>query len=60
MVITHEAIQKYIHVYTSILSIYAIYTILNGWVTFETISIYQQSRMSVLKYHFSAILNRDF
>jgi hypothetical protein len=25
-VVTHEAIQKYIHIYTSILSTYAIYT----------------------------------
>jgi hypothetical protein len=60
-VATHEAIQKYIHIYTSNLLTYAIYT------TFKWMSHFLDNKNSlpmknecVFKYHFSATLNHTF
>jgi hypothetical protein len=60
-VVAHEAVQKYIHIYTSILSSYAIYT------TFKWMSQFLDSKYSstewnecVFKYYSGAILNPAF
>jgi hypothetical protein len=44
-VVTHEAIKKYVHIDTSILSTYAIYTTFKWMSHFYTISIHQESKM---------------
>jgi hypothetical protein len=46
-VVIHKAIQKYIYLYRSILSTYAIYTIFKRRSNFYTINVHRQSKLSV-------------
>jgi hypothetical protein len=59
--VTHEAIQKYIHTYTSVLLTYAIYTTFK-WMSHFLDNKYLSTEQieCVFKYHFSSILNCAF
>jgi hypothetical protein len=59
-VVTHDAIQKHIHIYTPILSTYAIYTTFK-WVSHFLDNRYSSARAEcVFGHRFGAILNRVF
>jgi hypothetical protein len=57
-VVTHEAIQKYIHIYIPILSTYAIYMTFK-WMCYFLENKYSSAEYNecMIKYRFSAILN---
>jgi hypothetical protein len=53
-VVTHEALQKYVHIYTSIVSTYAVYT------SYKQVSNFLDNKYASTEYRFSAILNHAF